>query len=97
MARYTDQPLAHRYAPQGLRRKTSSLDRHKKRLRMRWKRRAEQDRPLGARVKRKTTLRVKAEDDRGHLVFFKTRTKLTTTTVRRLLARGGLYARRISI
>lgn len=86
-----------RYVPGGLHRGAGPMDRHLKRARKKWKRRAEQDKPLGARIKRKTTYRVKARDPKGHLTFFKTRTKLQVSTIRRLLARGNVTADRITI
>lgn len=97
MASYTKQPLHERYAPAGLRPHTRALDREKQRARKKWKRRAEQDRPMGAKVKHKTTYRVRAHDERGLLTFFKTRTKLQVSTLKRLLARGHLTADRITI
>ena len=90
-------PLYNRYVPGGLRRGTGPLDRHLKRLRQKWKRRSEQDRPMGAKIKLKHTYRVRAHNDKGLLTFFKTRTKMSTTTLRRLMARGHVTPDRISL
>lgn len=89
--------LHERYVPKGLRAKTGPLERHEARMRKKWKRRAEQDKPMGARIKKKTVYRVKAADARGRNVFFKTRTKMPVSTIRRLLARGNLKEQRINI
>lgn len=97
MASYTNQPLHERFAPGGLRPHTTALERHKKRQRKQWKRRAEQDRPQGGKVKYKTTYRVRAHNNKGILTFFKTRTKLQVSTLKRMLSRGQLTADRITI
>lgn len=90
-------PLYNRYVPGGLRRGTGPLERHLKRARRKWKRRSEQDRPLGAKIKLKHTYRIRARNEKGILTFFKTRTKMSTTTLRRLMARGHVTADRISL
>lgn len=89
-------PLKDRYTPHGL--ESRSLSREKKRARKKWKRRHEEDRSPQPKIKYKTTYRVKARDQaRGRLIFFKTRTKLPVTTIKRLLARGGATEERIPI
>lgn len=75
-----------------------ALIRDKKRAREKWKRKPEQDRSPQPKIKYKTTYRVKARTkDRGRLVFFKTRTKMPITTIRRLMARGNVTEDRITI
>lgn len=94
----TPTDLHERFAPGGLRPHTSALERHAKRQRKQWKRRSEQDRPMGGKIKYKTTYRIRAHNnDRGRLTFFKTRTKLQVSTLKRMLSRGNLTADRITL
>lgn len=89
--------LHERFAPGGLRKHTSALERHAKRQRKKWKRRSEQDRPMGGKIKLKHTYRVRAYDAKDRLTFFKTRTKLPVSTIKRMLSRGKLREDRITI
>jgi hypothetical protein len=85
------------FVPRGEHRVARALESKKKRRRARWKHRHEETRPPFPKVKYKTTYRIKAEDERGRLTFFKVRTKQARMNIKRLLARGGLTERRISI
>lgn len=50
----------------------------------------------GSKIKAKHTFRVKASNLKKHLVFFKTRTKNLTRTLRRLSTQQGLSIDRVT-
>lgn len=89
--------LSTNYLLGGTRRSVGIVSRQVAARRKKWKRRSEQDRPPGAKVKYRTTYRVRGRTAEGRLTFFKTRTKLPITTIKRLMARGNLTADRITI
>lgn len=83
------------FVPKALQPVAHALSREEKRRRKKWKRRREQDKPLGAKVKRKYLFRIKARNPRGRLVFFSIRTKKPTMNIKRILARADLQPIRI--
>lgn len=91
----------HAFLPKRLQRQVADeptlAERRDKRRRARWKRRHEQAKPPFPKIKHKTTYRIRAEDQRGLLTFFKLRTKKAHSEILRILSRSKVTPQRITI